>query len=399
MLMLQETTAPRPFRQSLSDRPHRLVSLLLMLLMVLPGSLLHAQSSSEAPLWGRGGFVPVFGGLGQTAGITAGLRYDVFLRHPNYTLSADAVGSLRGYGGFRGVAGFENDYVALYGYARYRYLPKEVFYGFGSESDEDAGGDYRIDDRLAGISAAFKPAELFATGMHLSLLDNRFGRGRDSDRPPVSELHDVRAVDSRYMILGFWLELDGREFVRPRRTGYSFAPVEPEMRGLDLGVSRGWYVSAEVSPHIATHDDVADFLRIDLEGQAFIPTGLGSDGFALRSRLSMTGSSDGGAPFYLLPALGGSRSIRGFNPARFRDDNALLFNLEYRRSVLLFLDAAAFVDAGQTFSAGSEISLSGMEFGYGVGLRARVGRVVLGRVDVAHSREGFGLYLRAGTFL
>lgn len=374
----------------------------LVMVIAAAGTVVYGQTAGE-PLLGRGGFVPVFGGLSQTAGITAGVRYDLFLRHPKYTLSVDALGSIRGYGGFRGIGGFENERVALYAYGRYRYLPKEVFYGFGSESSRDMAGDYRIDDRLVGVSVAIMPAEIFSVGATVSLMDFRFGDGRHGEYPPVEEWHEVHGigVDARYSALGVWLELDGREFMQSRGVGYRFAPVEPALRGLDLGASRGWYLSAEAMPYISTQDGVADFLHVEVEGQLYIPLGYDGNGFATRSHLATTlrSDSDDGPPFYMLPALGGASSIRGFAPNRFRDDHALFFNLEYRRSMMLFLDAAAFVDAGQTFSSPSEIDLASMEFGYGVGLRVRVGRFVLGRVDLAHSREGFAVYLRAGTFL
>lgn len=378
-----------------------LASLVLVAILCLPVSV-SAQEAPDEPLWGRGGFVPVFGGLGQTAGITAGLRYDAFLRNPNYTLAADALGSLRGYAGLRGVAGFERDVFAAYAFGRYRYMPREMFYGLGDNTDLDDGGDYRIDDRLLGISAAARPAGRLTAGLHVSILDNRFGTGRDGDTPPIVDVHpETEGVgeDSRYGILGAWIEVDGREHVQSPDIGYHFAPVSPALRGLDLGVNRGWYASAEVIPYFSTSDDLPDFLRVELEGQVFIPTDLATDGFAFRSHLAVTSRGEDQLPFYMLPALGGSSSIRGFRPNRFRDAHALLFNAEYRRALLLFLDAAAFVDAGQTFSEADQVSLSAMEFGYGIGLRTRVGRFVLGRVDIARSHEGFHVYLRAGTFL
>jgi hypothetical protein len=65
--------------------------------------------------------------------------------------------------------------------------------------------------------------------------------------------------------------------------------------------------------------------------------------------------------------------------------------------VFMFVDAAVFVDAGQVFYETEDLALGSTEFGYGVGLIARVGRFALGRMDIARSREGFQLYLRAGA--
>ena len=385
----------------MSKRPEVLV-IACLIAMIFPASGPAAWAQTvEEPLLGRGGFIPVFGGLGQTASITAGLRYDLFLRHPRLTLAVDALGSIRGYAGFRGTAGFENDQLAVYAYGRYRYMPREVFNGFGTGSSKETAGDYRIDDRTLGMSVSIRLARIVAVGSHLSLLDKRFGDGRHGDYPPVHEIHDAYGIglNSRYLAAGAWLELDGREYLAQRGMGNRFAPVEQSLRGLDLSASRGWYVALEATPHVGATDGANDFLQVQLEGQLYVPMGFDSDGLAFRSHLTTTFSSSDEVPFYMLPALGGSSSIRGFAAERFRDDHALLLNAEYRRNLLLFLDVAAFVDAGQTFSDTNEISLANMEYGYGLGFRLRVGRSVLGRIDVAHSKEGFALYLRAGTFL
>ena len=380
----------------------RMLSHIAALLLLMAGGVNTAWAQSgDTPLFGRGGFIPLFGGLGETAGVSGGVRYDAFLRHPNLTLAADVRASIRTYAGVRLMTGFENDRFSLYGYGRYRYQPKEVFYGLGP-SDRDTASDYRLDERIAGASGSVKPFDGVAIGINASVIDNRFGNGRHGDFPQIDETFGIDDapgmwMDSRYGAVGMWIEVDRRDLVS-KRVEDRFTPQAYLRDRLPLGTNRGWYVAASAMPHFGLGDDENDFVRYTVEGQYFLPMGLGTDGIASRVQLASVRSSE--TPmFYLMPTLGGAYSVRGFRPHRFRAENTLLVNLEYRRSLLLFLDLALFVDAGQAFRDGSRISRNEMEYGYGAGLRGRIGRYVFGRVDLAHSREGLHVYFRAGSFL
>src|SRR5690625_6627525 len=61
----------------------------LLLLMAGGGNTGWAQSG-DTPLLGRGGFTPLLGGLGETAGEAGGVREDDTLRVTNVTLTAGA---------------------------------------------------------------------------------------------------------------------------------------------------------------------------------------------------------------------------------------------------------------------------------------------------------------------
>ena len=52
-------------------------------------------------------------------------------------------------------------------------------------------------------------------------------------------------------------------------------------------------------------------------------------------------------PFYMLPALGGGSSLRGFASWRFRDRNSVLLSADWRVLANHFLDVAVFYDAGK----------------------------------------------------
>ena len=98
-------------------------------------------------------------------------------------------------------------------------------------------------------------------------------------------------------------------------------------------------------------------------------------------------------PFYLMPTLGGTRSLRGFERQRFRDRSLLLLSAEYRYEVNAFLMAALFYDAGQVAPDWSVFTLKRMRDDYGFGLRFGSSNAVALRADVALGGEGAARFM------
>ena len=110
---------------------------------------------------------------------------------------------------------------------------------------------------------------------------------------------------------------------------------------------------------------------------------------------SFTDTSPGQtAPFFLLPTVGGSDTLRGFQQYRFRDNNILLSSVEYRHEILPVMDLVAFGDAGKVFPEAGQLALSQLEGSAGLGGRFKLrGRMFMG-LDVGWSREGVRLWVR-----
>jgi hypothetical protein len=407
---------PHTFPPDHLQRLTVIFGLLVLFAMVCPTSAsAQYEEETDERLWGRGGFTPVLGGLAQTAGTTIGLRYDHFLRHPNLTLAADARVSHRLYVGLQAIGGYSDEQFSAYGVGRYHYRPRELFYGYGPNTSRDVRGDFRIDEYSVGALGGVRISPSLGAGVHASYVDSRFGDGLMSNVEAIEEVFDplpANATDSRYVPIGLWVEYDTRLMPIRRRLGARTPGVGPSIDGHAMGTSRGVYLAAEIRPYLPLDDHLPAFTNWTIESTYFHPLRYGMDGLAMRILLDGIISpreSDvvpldndqqaarSSVPFYLLPALGGSHTVRGFAPARFRDHNMWVANLEYRRSVFMFVDAAVFVDAGQVFYETEDLALGSTEFGYGVGFIARVGRFALGRMDIARSREGFQLYLRAGA--
>lgn len=82
--------------------------------------------------------------------------------------------------------------------------------------------------------------------------------------------------------------------------------------------------------------------------------------------------SPGELPFYQMGMLGGIKKMRGFYEGRFRDNNVVLFQLEYRRWLGSVFGVAAFASAGQVARAYDRFHHSYWRYTYGAGIRVRV---------------------------
>jgi hypothetical protein len=101
-------------------------------------------------------------------------------------------------------------------------------------------------------------------------------------------------------------------------------------------------------------------------------------------------SSGNEVPFYLLPSLGGDRTLRGFHNFRFHDRNLLLASAESRWAIFRQVDAALFFDAGNVASRVGDLDLK--KTSYGAGIRVHGHTSTLGRLDFGHSREGWEVF-------
>jgi outer membrane protein assembly factor BamA len=139
-------------------------------------------------------------------------------------------------------------------------------------------------------------------------------------------------------------------------------------------------------PNLGLHD----FRQLDIEAHRYVPFFNKRRVVALRAKTALTFTDSGRTiPFYMQPTLGGQDDLRGFRPFRFRDDNLLVMNAEYRWEVFSGLDMALFGDAGKVFHKKSELNFSRLETSAGFGFRFNARNNTFLRLDVGFSREGF----------
>ncbi len=141
--------------------------------------------------------------------------------------------------------------------------------------------------------------------------------------------------------------------------------------------------------------DTGDFThrRYEAEAAGFVPLAGERIVLALRGWAVTTPRDDSASvPFYMLPSLGGSNSLRSYADYRFHDRNMLLANAELRLAMMTHVDLAFFADAGNVAPRFQELDLDKQSFG--AGLRFHTRRQTLARVDVANGREGWRALFR-----
>ena len=100
--------------------------------------------------------------------------------------------------------------------------------------------------------------------------------------------------------------------------------------------------------NFAAQDSAFDFRRVDYDAIQHIPLLRDAWVLSLHGRIETTYTGDGEEiPFFMLPALGGGSTLRGFSSWRFRDKHSLLMQAEWRVLANRFLDMAVFYDTGK----------------------------------------------------
>jgi hypothetical protein len=134
------------------------------------------------------------------------------------------------------------------------------------------------------------------------------------------------------------------------------------------------------------------FQQVDYEAVQHIPVLRDAWVLSFRGRVQTVFDKDDQAtPFFMLPAIGGGSSLRGFSSWRFRDDSALLLQAEWRAIINRYLDLAVFYDAGTVAARTADLDFDDLKSDFGIGMRLHGPRVTPVRIELAKGGEGFKL--------
>ena len=150
--------------------------------------------------------------------------------------------------------------------------------------------------------------------------------------------------------------------------------------------------------HNLIHNEPDRWVRFALDARYLMPHV--SERMVFASRLFIDKVFSRGVPFYERPMLGGETTLRGFGLNRFIDDNLFLINLEERVRVFskrvfdnpIEVEAAPFLDVGRV-NRYFVSRLTNTQFNPGVGLRVISRPNVVGRMDVAHGKDGGNVFV------
>jgi hypothetical protein len=321
----------------------------------------------------RGWFAQI-GGVGEGNGFTLGGGY----RQP----TAAGVLTLRGLGSMRRSHLFEaelkraflpGDAGFLTARVQRRHEAAQRFYGQGPDSEFDDQSSFGLSGTIIDATAGVHVTRWLtaSAGMGHANPDIKESSESSSVPPTQGAFDDATApglsFQPEYVTSHVEVAIDTRNAGNPRRGGL----YQAQVRRFD-DRQGGTY----------------SFTDTRIELQHYIPFWNLSRVLALRA-LVHNGDGRGNAqvPFYLMPTLGGARSLRGYERQRFRDRSLLLLSAEYRYEVNAFLMAAVFYDAGQVAPGWRVFTLKEMRDNYGFGLRFGSANAVALRADLAFGGE------------
>jgi outer membrane protein assembly factor BamA len=174
--------------------------------------------------------------------------------------------------------------------------------------------------------------------------------------------------------------------------GRSTAFAEFDTRTSPEYTRRGTLARLELSDYRQLNEGNLGFRRVDLNVQQFVPLLRENWVVALRALASTTSTSDGNeVPYFLMPDLGGSSTLRGYSTWQFRDRNRLLLTGEWRWTAGPFVDMALFIDSGMVAPRPQDLNWRDMKQSYGVGLTLHTFTSTVTRLELARTADGMGL--------
>jgi hypothetical protein len=245
--------------------------------------------------------------------------------------------------------------------------PDVPLYARGNDSPDVRSG-YAYRSTTLGVDLRFQATRSFALGTGLDAID--------TDAAPEPGTFES-AASPRYRRARAYAEFDTRT-----SPGYT---------------RRGALYRAEWSDYAQTNGGTYSFRRADLEARQFVPLFRETSIVALRALASTTtvGAGDQ-VPYFLMPDLGGSTTLRGYSSWRFRDRSRLLLSGEYRWTAGSFVDMSVFMDAGKVAPRAGDLGSAVFKKSYGVGLSIHTAASTVARIEVARTAEGTAVLLSLG---
>ncbi|MEE8348206.1 MAG: BamA/TamA family outer membrane protein, partial [Acidobacteriota bacterium] len=262
----------------------------------------------------------------------------------------------------------------LYADLRYRDFPDEDFFGSGPHSRKDDQTDFSLTDISYDAVLGYQFNSWFTALARVGYLLVDIDPGEDSRYPDTQDLFNDDSApglshqpDFLHVNAGLLMDFRDRPGNPHRGGSFAFSAARFDDRG-----GNGQF----------------EFNRFSVDGRYYLA--LGSEQRVLAFRFFTSLDDENGesrVPFYLQETLGGDTALRGFRNFRFRGTHLLYLSAEYRWEASPALEFAIFYDRGKVFADHADWDFTGLEKGFGLGVRAKTLQSVLLRVDFARSRE------------
>jgi hypothetical protein len=258
----------------------------------------------------------------------------------------------------------------------WREATQAAFYGIGMNSSLDDRADFDFRQPYGSALMTLWPTR------RLLMLRGGVELSQWSQRPSKGDIRSVETVYTPATLPGLgttttYLHSQGTMGLDWRTSpGYS-------RRGGFYGVSLHDY---------ADKDERFGFRQIDYEAIQHIPILREAWVISLRAIARTTQPKTGQqVPFFLMPYVGSGSTMRAYTSHRFRDQNGLTLQAEWRIMVNRFMETALFYDTGKVAARSADLDLSGLKYDYGFGFRLHGPFATPVRIELARSPEGLRL--------
>jgi hypothetical protein len=250
------------------------------------------------------------------------------------------------------------------------------FFGLGMETSDDDRTNYLFQQPY--LSALFN---IFPTRRML-MLGGGFELSRWSQKPGEGLFPSVETRYTPAELPGLGAEVT---YLHTQATvGFDWRTSPGYSR-------RGGFLGATFHDY-SDRDDQFGFKFLEYEAIQHVPILRETWVLSFRGRVqTATSKEDQQTPFFMLPALGGGSSLRGYASWRFRERNSLLLQAEWRIMVNRYLDLAFFYDTGKVAAKAADLDFNNLRDDFGFGIRFHGPFATPLRVELAKSREGLHL--------
>ena len=166
---------------------------------------------------------------------------------------------------------------------------------------------------------------------------------------------------------------------------------EYDTRDNVLSASRGAYHDIFVGGVDKTVGSDFSYVKYEVNLRKYIPV-FQNHVLALRAKLDF---NNGTLPFQLMPGVGGAYFLRGYYEGRFRDNNFIGCQAEYRFPVHKLLNLVVFGEAGEVAGRIEDFRADGVKPAAGIGTRFFLDKKekVVVRTDYGIGVDSAGLYI------
>jgi Omp85 superfamily domain len=256
----------------------------------------------------------------------------------------------------------------------WREATQAAFYGFGMETSLDNRADFDFRQPYGSATLTLRPTRrllMLRGAVEVSQWSQRPAEG--SSFPSVEHVYTPATLPGLGSTITYLHSQGSVGFDSRTSPGYS-------RRGGFYGVTLHDY---------ADKDEHFGFRQVDYEAIQHLPILREAWVLSLRAIARTTyNKDDQQVPFFLLPYVGSGSTIRGFTSHRFRDQNGLTLQAEWRIMANRFMDTALFYDTGNVAARRADLDWHGLEHDYGFGVRFHGPFTTPLRVEVARSNEG-----------